>query len=119
MWPTKAARTGRCSLQNGRAGDFGVRRTRSDRDRAITELDLLGKDASDVDEAGRRGAAALHISQERLTAGEQHGALLGGESARFVERGGTVIDKVTHGRFSLVAAAAIALAPAAIALTML
>src|SRR5262249_45914300 len=88
--------------QNGRAGNFGVRRTRPDRDRAVTELDPLGNQAGNVYEAGRRGAAALHVAQQRLAAGEQHCTLLDRESARFVERGGAVVDKVTHAPSSLV-----------------
>ena len=59
--------------QSGRAGDFGVGRTRSNRDRAIMELDLLRDDASDVDQAGWCMSATPHIPKQGLAAGEQHG----------------------------------------------
>jgi hypothetical protein len=64
--------------QQGRSRNFGVRRTRSDRERAIPKADLLGNDARDVDQASRRVPAPLHIPQERLPASEQHGAVLNG-----------------------------------------
>src|SRR5262245_32735159 len=66
------------------------------------KLDPAGNHAGDVYEAGGRMATLLHIPQERLTAGEQHCALLEGESTCFVERGGAVVNKVTHRQSSLV-----------------
>src|SRR5262249_55240701 len=70
--------------------------TRSYPNCAIKKLDLLGNDACDVDKAGWRVSTELHVAQERLTTGEEHGALLHGKLASFVERGGVVIDKVAH-----------------------
>src|SRR5215468_5110821 len=66
------------------------------------ELDPAGNHAGDIYEAGGRVSAVLHIPQERLTAGEQHCALLEGEPTCFVERGGAVVNKVTHRQSSLV-----------------
>src|SRR5215510_16460220 len=66
------------------------------------ELDPAGNHAGDIYEASGRVSAVLHIPQERLTAGEQHCALLEGEPACFLERGGAVVNKVTHRQSSLV-----------------
>src|SRR5215468_7223647 len=68
------------------------------------ELDAAGNHADDIYQACGCGPAVLHIPQERLTAGEQHCALLKGEPACFVERGRTEINKVTHRQSSLVLA---------------
>ena len=83
--------------QSGRAGDFGVGRARSDEHGAVTELDLPRHDAGEVDQACRCGPLpTLDVAQQRLAAGEQHGTRLAGQAARFVKRGGMVIDEITH-----------------------
>src|SRR5215813_5519859 len=66
------------------------------------QLDVLRHDAGDVDQARRCAPAALHIPQQRLATGEQHGTLLEGKLPRFVERTGAVVNKVAHDRPSRV-----------------
>src|SRR5262245_3501571 len=84
--------------QNGRISDFGVRRTRSDRDRTVAKLDLPREKSCDVYEAGWEMQPEFHVPQQRLAASEQHRAIFAGKHPRFVERPRTTIEEVTHGR---------------------
>ena len=61
----------------------------------------------------------LQIPEQRLTPREKRGPLLGAEPTSLVERGGPMVNEVVHGESPHSRSAAIALAPATIAVTML
>src|SRR5262245_25542562 len=65
--------------QYSRAADLSMCCSRANGNCAITELDLLGYYAHDVDQTGRRVKAELHVPQESLTAGKQHRSICGSE----------------------------------------
>jgi hypothetical protein len=61
----------------------------------------------------------LQIPEQRLAPREKRGPLLGAEPESLFERGGLMVNEVVHGESPHSRSAAIASAPAAIALTML